>query len=80
MREYYANISVYYPENRDDPHWRKGAEMCEWWLRLQAEQGLQQSDIDAFLEKHHAEVSSRSMWPALALYFRSWASERGFYA
>ena len=80
MREYYTNIPATYPANRDDPHWRKGAEMCVWRHRLQSEQSLQQADIDAFLESYRAEVSRHSVWLALGLEFRRWARERGFYA
>ena len=80
FKEYFTNIPVIYLENRKDPHWQKGVEMSDWWLRLQGEQSVQQSDIDAFLERHGAEVSRRSMWMALGLEFRRWARERGFYA
>lgn len=80
FREYFTNIPSAFPENRDDPHWQKGAEMSAWWLRLQGEPSLQQSEVDAFLERHRSETSSHSMWLALEFEFRRWARQKGFYA
>ena len=80
MLTYYRNIPVAYPKNSADPHWRKGAEMCEWWIRLQGEPNLQQADIDAFLKSYATETSRHSVWTSLGYEFRRWAEEKGFYA
>ena len=80
FREYFTNIPKLYPENRDDPHWRKGVEMSECWFRLQVEPHLKQDDIDTFLERHAADFRRRSMWMALGFEFRCWARQKGFYA
>jgi hypothetical protein len=81
LKQYFTNIPIAYPEdNRDDSHWHKGVEMCDWWLRLQSKQSLQQDDIDAFLARHRADASHRSVWMAIGFEFRKWALEKGFHA
>jgi hypothetical protein len=79
LKDYFTRIPLEYPQgNRDDPHWKNGTEMCEWWIRLDAKNDLRQVDIDAWLQRHSMEANPGSGWLDLGGQFKHWAEARGF--
>lgn len=75
LLEYFEATNRAYPGE----HWRNGAEMCRWWLRL-ISSGATQSDVDEFVARLEAEKDYGSGWLDLGLRFRGWARSRGFVA
>lgn len=75
LRTYFASVSAKYPEN---PHWKNGVEMCDWWLRLSNSSSVTQGDVDFFIKRLSEEKDAGSGWIDLGMQFRHWASLHGF--
>ena len=73
LLRYFEGVDGEYP----DPHWRKGAEMCQRWFHLSSGP-VSQQDVDEFVRELSAEPSPGSGWLDLGMQFRAWARDRGF--
>ena len=73
LLEYFEWVADEYGQ----PHWRRGAEMCRWWLALIAG-STTQADIDRFIAALEAEPDPGTGWLDLSAQFRTWARTQGF--